>query len=275
MLRHSFSSAGLSQGCYHRPMDMLFSLLSPAALALCFAVALCAGVIKGMVGFAMPMIMISGRGSGGSPELALAGLILPTLLTNGWQALRQGWSAAWASVKRYRRFLLTGFVTLVLSAQLVRVIPAQLMLLLIGIPIVLFALSQLMGRQLRLGQNPPPWIEAAIAGFAGFIGGFSGVWGPPTVAYLTAMETPKQDQMRVQGVIYGLGAVALFGAHVTSGVIRTETLPFALALVPAALGGMWIGFQLQDRIDQKAFRRATLIVLLLAGGNLVRRGLIG
>lgn len=256
-------------------MDMLFDLVSPAALLLCFGVALLAGAVKGMVGFGMPMIMISGMGSVVTPELALAGLILPTLFTNGWQALRQGMSAAWASIKRFRLFLMTGFVMLVLSAQLVRVIPVQLLLLLIGIPIVLFAISQLMGRQLRLGYNPAKWIEMAIAAFAGFIGGFSGVWGPPTVAYLTAMDTPKQDQMRVQGVIYGLGAVALFGAHLTSGVIRAETLPFAVALVPAALGGMWIGFKLQDRIDQVVFRRATLVVLLLAGGNLVRRGLMG
>ena len=94
-------------------------------------------------------------------------------------------------------------------------------------------------------------------------------------AYLTALETPKKEQIRVQGVIYGLGAVALFFAHIASGVINTQTLPFSIALVPTALAGMWIGFRVQDRIDQAAFRKATLVVLLVAGGNLVRRGLMG
>jgi uncharacterized membrane protein YfcA len=38
---------------------------------------------------------------------------------------------------------------------------------------------------------------------------------------------------------------------------------------------MWIGGRLQDRIDQAGFRRATLVVLLLAGANLIRRAVMG
>nr|WP_238529759.1 sulfite exporter TauE/SafE family protein [Pseudooceanicola batsensis] len=254
---------------------MLIDLVPLPALAACLFVGLLAGVIKGMVGFAMPMIMISGMGSFVSPELALAGLILPTLATNGWQAMRQGGAAAWAAVKRFRIFLTVGLVALVVSAQMVRILPANVMLLLIGVPIVVFAVTQLMGRQLTLGASPSRWIEVSVAAFAGFIGGFSGVWGPPTVAYLTALQTPKQEHVRVQGVIYGLGALALLGAHMASGVVRAETLPFAVVLLVPALLGMWIGFKVQDRIDQQAFRKATLVVLLLAGGNLLRRGLMG
>ena len=104
-------------------------------------------------------------------------------------------------------------------------------------------------------------------------GGLAGIWGPPTVAYLTALDTPKYDQMRVQGVIYGAGSALLFVAHLGSGVLRGETMPFAVLLVIPAILGMWVGGQVMDRIDQKAFRRATLVVLIIAGGNLIRRGL--
>lgn len=81
--------------------------------------------------------------------------------------------------------------------------------------------------------------------------------------------------MRAQGVIYGLGAVALAGAHAQTGVLRAETLPLSLAILPCALFGVWFGFKLQDRIDQKTFRTATLWVLLVAGLNLVRRAMMG
>ena len=57
-------------------MDVIFSLVSPAGLALAFGIAVLAGLIKGMVGFAMPMILISGLSSFLPPEIALAGLIL-------------------------------------------------------------------------------------------------------------------------------------------------------------------------------------------------------
>ena len=248
-------------------MTDLIPFLAPAGFVLAFVVALVAGTIKGLVGFAMPMIMVSGLSSIMAPDLALAGLILPTLVTNGFQALKQGPGAAWESIKRFRAFLLVGGLFLMMSAQMVRVLPAQVMLLIIGAPITLFAVTQLLGKHLVL--------EIGIGAFAGFIGGFSGIWGPPTVAYLTALGTEKKEQMRIQGVIYGLGAVVLFFAHIGSGVMRSETLPFSVLMIVPALMGMWIGGRLQDRIDQKTFRRATLFVLLIAGLNLLRRALVG
>ena len=255
-------------------MSDLLTLLSPAELAMAFAIATVGGLVKGLVGFAMPMILVTGLGVFLPPELVLAGLILPTVVTNWMQAFRQGVRAALGSVRRFRLFMLVGLVFLLGSAQLVRVLPGPAMLLLLGVPITGFVLLQLLGVQLTL-KAPSRRVEAAIGAFAGFVGGLSGIWGPPTVAYLTALNTPKTEQLRVQGVIYGLGALALLVAHVGSGVMRAETAPFSVALVVPAVLGMWVGIRLQDRIDQAMFRRATLLVLLIAGLNLVRRGLMG
>ena len=95
------------------------------------------------------------------------------------------------------------------------------------------------------------------------------------MAYLTAINTPKVEQMRVQGVIFGLGAFMLLLAHIQSGVATWETLPFSAVLVVPAVIGVLIGFQFQDRIDQKQFKHLTLIVLFVGGLNLIRRGLMG
>lgn len=256
-------------------MELVTHLMTPSAFVLALSVAFIAGVVKGMVGFAMPMILISGLSSVISPELALAGLILPTVITNGMQAMRQGPRAAWESLLKFRGYLGTLLIVLIISAQLVRTIPAELMLLIIGVPIVIFAATQLAGMPLRIASPPTRTTEIGIGAFAGFIGGLSGVWGPPTVAYLTALDTPKRDHIRVQGVIYGLGAIVLLFAHIGSGVVRAETLPFSIAIVPPAIVGMWLGLKVNDRIDQNAFRKATLFVLMIAGLNLIRRGLIG
>ncbi|WP_372885771.1 sulfite exporter TauE/SafE family protein [Shimia sp.] len=255
-------------------MESLIFPVEPGFLLAAMAIALAAGVVKGMVGFAMPMILISGLGSFVAPELALAGLILPTVLTNLVQALRQGPAAALRSVRRFGLFLGVGFVALLISAQFVRLLPADVMLLLIGGPVALFALIQLFGLRVRLAARSRP-IEIGLGAVAGLIGGMSGVWGPPTVLYLTALDTEKTEQIRVQGVIYALGALALLAAHLGSGVLRAETWPFSAALVPPALAGMWLGARVQDRIDQATFRRATLLVLTFAALNLVRRGLGG
>ncbi len=255
-------------------MEFVLNDMSIAVFALACGIALVAGVVKGMVGFAMPMILISGLSSVMAPELALAGLIVPTLVTNGMQSLRQGTDAAVASIRKFRVFLGAGFVMLLVSAQFVRVLPGDVMLLLIGAPVTVFAVIQLAGLRLHL-KAASARLEVLIGGFAGAIGGLSGIWGPPTVLYLTALNTEKTEQIRVQGVIYGLGAAALFLAHIASGVLGWATFLFSLSLVPPAVVGMWIGGHIHDRIDQASFRKATLIVLLLAALNLVRRAVIG
>src|SRR6056297_3453108 len=214
------------------PLFELLALPIPAhQLALAALVALLAGAVKGAVGFAMPMLMISGLGSFLSAELALAALILPTLATNALQALRQGAGPAWQGVRRHRRFLLVGAVALLASAQLVAVLDPAALLALIGVPIVAFGLAQLAGWRPRLAGRAHRPAELGLGALAGFVGGLSGVWGPPTVMYLTALETPKVEQVRVQGVVFGLGAVLLLAAHLQSGVMRAETAPLSALLV--------------------------------------------
>ena len=48
--------------------------------------------------------------------------------------------------------------------------------------------------------------------------------------------------------------------------------PFTLALLPTAVLGMWIGFQIQDKLDQDKFRKMTLIVIVGAALILLRKG---
>lgn len=252
-------------------MDVLLGGLGPGMFALALAVALVAGVVKGAVGFAMPMILASGLGSLLAPEVALAALILPTLVTNLWQAFRNGLRAALAAAWQVRVYLSIVVVLMVFSAQLVTLLPASALFLALGLPVTLFATAQLLGWRLKFRPEHRLRAEVIVAAVAGFIGGLSGVWGPPTVAYLTATDTPKADHMRIQGVIYGVGAVVLLAAHLRSGILNAETAPLSAALVVPALAGMAVGLRIGDRMDQERFRTATLAVLVVTGLNLVRR----
>lgn len=249
--------------------------LSPWVLSLAVFVTLAAGFVKGAVGFAMPLIMISGLATVLPAETALAALILPTVLTNVQQSLRQGPAAAWETIGKFKIFLIAFLVLIAFSAQLVRVLPQSWLFIAIGGPIVLFCLMQLRGWSPNLKAENRLRDEGIVGAIAGFIGGLSGVWGPPTVAYLTAIHTPKAEQMRVQGVIYGVGALALLVAHLKSGVFSLHTAPLsALMLVPAGIG-MVIGGRFHDAMPQKTFKRVTLVILTVAGVNLVRKGLMG
>ncbi len=255
-------------------MDMFLSDLSPALFALACLVTLVAGTVKGMVGFAMPMVMISGLSSFVTPELALAGLILPTVATNLQQAFRHGAGEVWAAVTRFRIFLIAGGLMLLAFAQLVSLVPASVMLLSIGVIVSLFTGLQLLGWSPSFAHAPKRF-EALFGGLAGAIGGVSGIWGPPTVMYLGTLDVEKRESLRIQGIIYGLGAVLLVISHLGSGVLNARTLPFSAAMLVPALLGLQIGFRLHERIDQKSFKRLTQVVLFLAGLNLIRKGLMG
>lgn len=254
-------------------MDV-FSLLTPGVWLAVLAIAVVAGLVKGMVGFAMPLIMVAGFSSFMSPELALAGLLAATVVTNANQAMRQGFGEAVASVKAFKLFLIVGAVVLLIAAQMIRVISPNLMLGLIGAFVTMFLTMQLVGWVPKFEKQNKK-AEVICATIAGLAGGVSGVWGPPTVLYLTALNTEKKAQVRILGVIFFLGAVLLIPAHIASGVLTWKTAMFSLIILPAALIGVTIGVRIQNTIDQKMFRKATMIVLLITGLNLLRRAFFG
>ncbi|MEL6609801.1 MAG: sulfite exporter TauE/SafE family protein [Pseudomonadota bacterium] len=257
-------------------MDLsLFSQLSPSVLVLSALIALAAGTIKGAVGFALPLVMVSGLSSIMDPKLALAALILPVLATNGLQTFRHGVGPAIREARIVWRYLLVVSVAIILTAQLVSAIPSRVFYFILGVPVVVLSVIQLVGWKLVIPVHRRAMAEWIIGLISGALGGLAGTWGPTTVLYLMAIETPKARQMIVQGVIYGTGSVALFLAHLQSGLFNGQTAPFSAALLVPAFAGMAVGFWLQDRMDQTRFRTITLVVLTIAGINLIRKGLLG
>ncbi|MBD3764213.1 MAG: sulfite exporter TauE/SafE family protein [Rhodobacterales bacterium] len=243
------------------------------ALIAAAAISAGAGLVKGATGFAMPLIMVSTFGAIMPPETALAALILPVLVTNVAQALRQGWRAAWGSIRTYRRLIGAILVFIPVSAQFVRDIPQPVLLMLLGVPVTAFAAVQLAGRSLALTLRHRNAAEYALGAVGGLYGGVSGIWGPPVLVFLLSVHAGKQETVRVQGVVFFLGAVMLTAAHLGSGVLNATTLPLSALLVLPAAAGMWLGYRIQDRLDPVRFRRWTLVLLLLTGGNLIRRAL--
>jgi len=244
-----------------------------AVLVGAFLVAALAGLVKGIVGFALPLIMVSGLSSIMEPRLALAGILVPVIFTNALQTLRQGLGPAWAAIKEFWRYLAIVSIAILVAAQGAALIPDRVFYFVLGVPVVVLSLIQLFGVQVRIPEHRRRMAEWIIGLTSGVLGGFAGTWGPTTVLYLLAIEVPKHKQMVVQGVIYGVGSVMLVLAHLKSGILNAQTAPFSATLLIPALIGLWIGFRLQDRMDQARFKKITLVVLTVAGLNLLRKGM--
>jgi uncharacterized membrane protein YfcA len=256
-------------------MTDIFAGLPLSLLLFACSITLVGGFVKGAIGFAMPLIMVSGMGVLIDPQTVVAGVIIPIVVTNAMQVVRAGFGPAWDGFKEHWRYVTVVCVMILVTAQFLRSIPADAMFLVLGVPVVGLCAIQLIGWHPRIPPRYRRVFEWGAGLVSGALGGLAGTWGPPTVLYLLALDTPRARQMAVQGVIYGLGSVMLLLGHLRSGVLNAQTWPLSALLVFPAVIGMWLGFKLGDRFDQDRFRRVTLWVLVLAGANLIRRGLMG
>ncbi len=256
-------------------IDVFSAGLATEAFVAALVVTFLAGIVKGAVGFAMPLILVSAFAVFLPTHLVLAGLILPTLTTNLSQAFRQGVPAARETALTYRRFLIGTVICIAISAPFAEVIPRGLYLLLLGVPITLFAALQLAGVSLAIKLQHRDRAEWGLGVIGGLYGGISGIWGPPLLIFLLSTGADKMQAIRAQGVVFLIGAIALLAAHLGTGLANAQTLAFSAALSVPALAGLYLGYAVQDRLDQQRFRRWTQGLLVLTGLNMVRLALVG
>lgn len=231
------------------------------------------GFAKGVVGFALPMVAVSGVGSFMAAEMAVAAIIFPGVITNLWQAFRTGpGPVRLALVQHWRIFVVMLPVLGAVALSFTR-FSDGILFTAMGVIVLVFAFCEL-ARVSGALKVKKVW-EFAIGLASGLTGGLGGLWGPPIMIYLMLTGVPKTEFVRIMGVVFLLGAIVLLGAHLASGVLRAETYGFSAVMILPALLGMWLGMAVQDRLDQALFKKAVLIVLVLAGVNLLRRGLLG
>jgi uncharacterized membrane protein YfcA len=245
----------------------------PSALAGVAVVMFVGGLVKGAIGFALPLIVVGGLGSFLPAQTAVALTIAPMVVSNLVQGGAQGLGAAWETAWRFRVLLLVLFPTIVACSQLLAAMDDRTFFLLLGVGVSAFAISQLCGWRPTAAKRFPRVAEVAAGLIGGAFGGVAGIWGPPVTLYLLAIELPKVETIRALGVIFLLGSVALTGGQIASGVLNPETGPLTLLALIPVMAGMAAGYAIQRRIDQDTFRKATLIALTLTALNLLRRGL--
>ncbi len=244
----------------------------PLFLLISFGIGFFAGLVKGAVGFAMPMIFLSGLSILMPAKQALAALILPTLITNIIQSSNRGTTKITHILRRHSFFLVTSGGFLIVSSQLTSHLPTEAFLVGIGLMICFFSLFQLLGTKIILKKGDYK-LTFGVAAITGFVGGMSGIWGPLTVAYLSSLNLPKEQHIKVQGVVYSLGSLLLFFSHINSGIFTLYTASFSASLILPALLGLLLGRKIRNYLDEKRFQQITLIVLLFAGLNLIRKAI--
>ncbi len=233
------------------------------------AVAFVAAFVKGVVGFAYPMIMISGLSFLLDLEVAVAFLVLPLFVVNAVQALQFGVSKALRMSMRQWPIILSLSLTLLVTARFVIMVPHQFLWLVLGVTITAVASLQLIGWKFVIVQRYRRPAELLAGLGAGVFGGFAGVWAPLIVTYFISIAMSKRQNILAQGVIYTWGAIVLMLAHRTTEVLNAETMRVSALLVVPSVAGLLLGFALNSRLDSPTFRLCIQIALVAAGLNLI------
>ena len=241
----------------------------PIILLIIIIIGFIAGIVKGIVGFALPMILITGLSVFIPIEQALASLILPTIITNFIQSFTISKSSFFTTIINYKVFLFFSSIFLILSSQFYLLFSAESIMGFIGIILFAYTFSQILGFHLKFTNNQ--FLTVTIGSVNGVLGGISGIWGPLTVSYLMSLKIEKNEQIKIQGIMYSFGSILLLIGHLYSGIFNLYTFSLSLALVPLSIVGLFIGSIIRNKINQTTFKTLTLIMILIASINLIRK----
>lgn len=246
-----------------------------AALAV-FALA---GVVKGVVGLGLPTVSMALLALLMPAGQAAAWLLLPSLVTN---VVQMHPVPALMPVLRRLWPMQAGIVLGTLGGMgcwgPVGALPVARMAL--GLALVAYAAWGLWGRSAAIPVRHQAWLGLACGLATGGIAALTGVFVVPAVAFLQALNLPRQALMQAMGLSFTVSTVALgLGmAGAAPAVPRAggfawgqAVLVSALMLLPALAGMAW-GARLRERLSPPVFKRVLMLSLLVLGAYMCIAG---
>jgi uncharacterized membrane protein YfcA len=137
-----------------------------------------------------------------------------------------------------------------------------------GVLLVLYSLYGLLRPAIKPVQGGVP-AELGVGVANGLIGGLTGLGGIAVTIWCQLRGGPKDAQRAVfQPVMFAtfvMTALSLAAA----GAYTPEAIKLYAFALPALAAGLWCGLSLYGKLDDAAFRRVILILLLASGVSLV------
>jgi uncharacterized membrane protein YfcA len=247
-------------------------MVDPLILLAVILAFLTAGCVKGVIGMGLPMVSLALLVATVGLKSAMALLLVPTIVTNIWQALVGG--HFWIIFKRLWLFFVASMLAVWPGVMVLARVDARWLSLLLGLLIIFYAVVNLRSRPLLL-----PVTHEGSVGFVcgvgnGLITGMTGSSVFPGVAYLQSIGLTRDQLIQAMGILFTLSIVALGVAMGGQRLLSLELMALSSAALLPALLGMHLGQRLRRRLSEKAFRRVFFVGLLVMGCYLVARSLL-
>lgn len=251
----------------------LIADLTTLDVATIAAIFLLGGLVKGALGFGLPLVTMSILPLVVSVDFALAinALVLP--FTN----FKQFFGAACMRETIWRfRYVLGGIVVGVpIGAVLVSIITDQVLMLSLGISIICFVVLTVASPELKIPKRHDSEVAGAVGLLGGIVGALTTANGPIFLMHLVAMKVERTMFISALGLLFIVSGVLISGAFWLAGLMDAARVAVAAISLPAALAGMSAGDTVGQHIPAEIFRRIVIGVLCLLALNLIVRGLAG
>jgi len=247
------------------PQELIHAAVVAAAFLL-------GGLVKGVIGLGLPTIAMGILGTFMLPAQAAAVLVVPTLLTNVWQA----WAGpgTLAVLKRMWPLMAGMLVGTLATSGIIAGPNVRLSIALLGCVLMFYTLVSLIGWRPRVSDRHAPVLTPLAGLTAGLINGATAIFVIPTAPYIQALPFDKTGFIKA----FGLGGLAaslalVIGLGMHDGM-TLDIAPYAALAIAIAFVGMWIGQKIRNYLDLDAFRRWVLIGQFLLGASMLVRVLV-
>jgi uncharacterized protein len=143
----------------------------------------------------------------------------------------------------------------------------------VGVLLVLYTtygLARPVFAPMKIGRGA----DIAIGVSNGLLGGLTGLGGVISTISCQWRGWPKDVQRAVFQPVLFVAFVVISISQAVAGTITRDTLALYVLGVPFLVAGLWSGFRLFGKIDDEAFRKTVLVLLLFAGLSLIAQALL-
>jgi uncharacterized membrane protein YfcA len=219
------------------------------------------GIVSGLAGFAMGLV-VSGIWLHILTPVQTAALIVSYgLLLQTYSLWKLRHALKWRAVAP---FILGGVVGVPIGAALLTYINPVYLRFGVGVLLVVYSSYSLARPQLKR-MHAGFAVETGIGFLNGMLGGMTGLAGPIITMWCQVRGWRRDEQRAIfQPVILASFAMTAISLGV-AGVFTADLVRLYVYGLPPMVAGVLIGFKLYGHLDEVAFRKVVLVLLLLSG----------
>jgi hypothetical protein len=242
-----------------------------AAITTIAAVFLLAGAVKGVIGLGLPTVSLGLLTAAFDLTTAMALLIVPSLLTNIWQACSGGNGRDLLS--RVWPFLLAATVSVWIGAAALTRVDLSILSALLGALLMAYAIVGLVGVRPRISHKQERWAGPTLGAVNGILTGMTGSFVVPGVVYLQALGLDRDQLVQAMGMLFTVSTIALAFALQGNHLMTVHLGAASAAAVFPAMAGMFIGQKIRFRLSERGFRRTFYVAVMILGAYIFSNGL--